>query len=294
MKLIIFSEHPDLHSTKRLLEEAIKQNLDGSINNPYQMDIMAPCFEPYNDTIILHRTTGIRFNDYDLNLSLTFEAQGASIFNPVDSFLRLRDKQKQAVFYNGNKISTIPSYSIRKKPIHEDIDKIADFFTKCNPAIKNSESFILKTLRGNQGVGVNLINGKKSLFSLLETLWAIQDQDFLIQPYLSNGIEYRIFLAKNKIIGAVKKWPDDNDFRSNSGRGKAISITEQQLPEKIAKFADQAFRLSGALYAGIDLMVWNDSIYLIEINLVPGFKLLENLSGFNVAKEIISNIKESI
>jgi glutathione synthase/RimK-type ligase-like ATP-grasp enzyme len=45
--------------------------------------------------------------------------------------------------------------------------------------------------------------------------------------------------------------------------------------------------LSGLDYCGIDVLISNNQIIVLEINAVPGFKQIEELSKLNIAKELI-------
>lgn len=286
MEFILFTEHAELHSSKRLLEEAAKANLSIKTINPYQekLNLSHPIQSNLKGkTIISHRTTGIRYGDYDLRISADLQNKGAYVFNSPDVFMRIRNKESQAVFLHGQQIPIIPSYSFRDRPDHETVSKIVESFKNFLP----NDSFIIKATRGNQGIGVNLIRGTQSLYSILETFWAIKDQKFIIQPYFEERSEFRLLISKNKILGALRRDSNHNDFRRNSGRGKAIKLAENELPNEVRHLGIKAFQSANPLYAAIDLLKWKDHIFVIEINLVPGFKQMEEMTGRNHAKEIV-------
>ncbi len=284
--VIIISDHPELYSSQRLLEEITHLNLKGTFLNPFNFGFEIGHTIPDKNApaIVLHRTTGIRHADFDLSVSLSFENQGSKICNSLASFYQLRGKEKQALFFSKYQFPFIPTFSFRGRATTERLTQIYNFFEKTG---FKEEQYILKTVRGNQGIGVNLIRGKDSLASLLETFWAIQDQDFLIQPFIKIDEEYRIFSIAGKIEGALHRKPIQGEFRSNCARGEGENISTIALPEMLHELVHKLFEKSGSLYAGIDLLKRGEQFLLIEYNLVPGFHQMEQLSQKNIAKKII-------
>jgi len=285
---ILLSEHPDIQSSLRLLETAESLKLKTQVINPYEslLDLSSPTGQDLSETLVMHRVTGIKHQNFDLNFSGMLQAKGAKIINNLDAFEKLRDKEQQAVFFRQHKIPVIPAFSVRKRLTQIEVDHIIEKLSPYHLDKKTPPAYIIKTTRGNQGVGTNLINGTKSLKSLLETLWAIRDQNFLIQPFLKEAFEYRILTTQTNVLGAIQRTPDQNDFRANAHHGTACKLNN--LPSGLVEFAQNAFLKSGANYAALDLFLWQDQFMVVEINLVPGFRQMEFVTGNNVAKEIIS------
>lgn len=283
---IIISDHPELYSSKRLAEEIENKNCRATFLNPYDSAIALgkKVSDQKTPTFVFHRTTGIRHADFDLSVALALENEGAQIYNSLQSFFKLRGKERQAIFLSKHQIPFIPTYSFRGRPTIERLNEIQRFFEELN---FNNEQYILKTVRGNQGIGVNLIRGKDSLSSLLETFWAIQDQDFLIQPFIQIDEEFRIFSVLGKIEGALHRKPIPGEFRSNSARGEGENINPSLLPSKLHEMIYKLYEKSGCLYAGIDLLKKDDQFLIIEYNLVPGFHQMEQVTKKNIAKKII-------
>ncbi|OFZ52370.1 MAG: hypothetical protein A2381_10485 [Bdellovibrionales bacterium RIFOXYB1_FULL_37_110] len=284
---ILLSEHSDIQSSKRLLETAMSLGLDTKVINPYEclLDLTSSTSKNLSDTLVLHRVTGIKHENYDLNFSGMLQANGAKIVNNLNAFEKLRDKEQQAVFFRQHQIAVIPAFGLRKRLGPTELDKIIEKLSPYHVDPKTPPAYIIKTTRGNQGVGTNLIIGVKSLKSILETLWAIRDQKFLIQPFLKEAYEYRILATSKGILGAIQRTPDQNDFRANAHHGTACKL--KNLPAGLIEFAQNAFFKSGANYAALDLFLWQDQFMVVEINLVPGFRQMEAITGNNVAMEII-------
>jgi glutathione synthase/RimK-type ligase-like ATP-grasp enzyme len=288
MKFTLISEKSTLHSSNRLLTEAKALGLEVNHIAPY-------CTEMYlthpqknlTHEILFHRTTGIRFDEFDLNYTYLKEMTGATIFNPISSLKFLRDKELQILKLIEFNLPTVPSFSFRGQPTTSLLNQIERSLA---PLLKN-EQYILKTVRGNQGIGVMLINGKNSLLSILESFWGIKDQKFLIQPYI-DAVEYRYFISKDQILAIIKK-NSNNGFKGN----RKHSEGELVLPGKLLELdllALKSVSKCNLLYAGVDILQANNKNYILEINPVPGFKQVEELTKNNIAKTLIINAMERL
>lgn len=280
--VIVASESPDLYTTNRILTEARKLKYSSAWINPYEQ--MVSSTQNFKNEILqglyFHRTTGIRFDDFDLSVSEIHQRTGLSISNPLGSLAMFRDKLLQSLFMSKHQISEIASISYRGELKENYWEQIV--------SLSPNQKFIIKMARGNQGIGVNLVVGLQSLKSLLETFHAMKDQRFLIQPYIEHKKEWRVFVIKNEIIATIEKTLGKEDFRGNSKRstGKILKKMSSANQAEIIRVAN----LSGLDYCGIDLIIDNDQLLFLEINPVPGFKQVEELSGINIARELITKI----
>jgi ribosomal protein S6--L-glutamate ligase len=279
-QIIILSESPDLYTSKRLCDEARKLKISAKCINPYKNTLFyknKDCGVKHLPTLCFHRTTGIRYDEHDLTLSKYFNYLGYQITNPINHLETFRSKDSQSIFFLNNNIKSIPSISLRGMPDKEVLEEIF--------SISKNNKYVLKMNRGNQGIGVNLISGTQSLKSILETFHALNDQKFIIQPYIEHKKELRIFVIKNQIMAIIEKTITSEDFRGNSKRSKArfIKTISNEIHEEILRIAN----LSGLDYCGIDVLISNNQIIVLEINAVPGFKQIEELSKLNIAKELI-------
>lgn len=289
-KFILLTENMDLHSAQRFKEESRKLNIDFNFINPFNEHLVLSKnsdidnrFNIDEKTIVFHRTSGIYFDDFDITFSQDLQVYGAKVFNDPDMLIQLRDKQMQSVFFKKNNIKGIPTFSLRGRPTEHTVDLIRNTLKK----YLRDNKYILKTTRGNHGIGVNIVNGDDSLNSLIETIWAIKDQKFLIQPYINGDAEYRVLICDGKILGALSRVQKGNEFRKNSGRGEAFFIENSKIPKQVLDEAMKAYLASGCLYSGIDILLKDQEAFVLEINFMPGFKQMEEISKKNIAKELL-------
>jgi len=285
--LIVASESPDLFTTKRLLYEGQLLGFDPQWLSPYKMSLSSIATNSdmaSKNGLYFHRTTGIRYDDFDLIVSQQYQDWGLAITNPIEALKNFRDKNQQSLFFKRQNFYSPPSISYR--------GELTDTLWEEIKALSTSEKYILKMIRGNQGIGVNLIEGHQSLKSLLETFHAMKDQKFLLQPFIEHNKEWRVFVIKNKIVGAIERILSPDDFRGNSKRSSGRWI--KSIPADMEADILRATILSGLDYCGVDLFQNADRYMFLEINPVAGFEQLESLSSLNIARELIIQIYKGI
>lgn len=277
--IIISSLNSDLFTTKRLITEATKLKHSVSYLNPYQFLIpMKP--NPVTGHYF-HRTTGTNYDDFDLIVTKHHEISGFSITNPLERLRPFRSKDSQALYFKEHNIPGINSLLYRGQLTETLEDELR--------ALSADQKFILKMSRGNQGIGVNILESHKSLISVLETFHAMRDQRFLIQPYISHKKEWRVLFVRGEIIACIEKNISKEDFRGNAKRSNGKLL--KKIPKELERVALHTYMQSGLDYAGIDLLETDQGqILVLEVNAVPGFEQAEVLSGHNIARELLANL----
>lgn len=258
---MIITSAPTCYSSLRLIEEF--QSIYGHsprILDPKQLNSSKWLNLQVHDPVLI-RFTGINYDDSDLFFAKTFRA---SFIQDIDEQLLFRDKLRQNIWFNENNIPTPPT----------------EYNYDCSTQFKQGP-FIAKTRRGMKGLGVTYLENVKSLNSFLKTLHSINDQQFLIQKYIS-ATEYRYFIVQGKIIHVLKK-DKKNTVIGNAG-GQAQTTVVQEYPRKIV---NQVIKLIKSHYYAIDLLLTEDDKELIlEVNLAAGFEQLEKLTGDNIARRV--------
>lgn len=279
------------YSVLRLLEECKKLGYQSQTIETRNL-ITDGSFS-YLPDLVINRATSLNFDDLDLSLLSYFEHRKVECRNPLHSFELLRNKERQLMELGHLNIQTPPSLHFRGALNEEKIEQLKDAVAKWQKLKivekKYSEHFVLKTMRGNKGIGVNLVRGFDSLISLLETFWALGDQRVILQPYLQHQKEYRLFFMKNGHSFLIEKTNSGDDFRSNANRSKTKWL--KKIPKNLQPICEitetvcQHFHLH---YAGLDFwQAHNDEFILGEVNPVPGFENIETLTGENIARVLL-------
>lgn len=275
--IIIASLNPDLFTTKRLMAEASKLKHSAIYLNPYQFQV--PLKQKTLVGHYFHRTTGTNYDDFDLIVTKHHEISGFNVTNPLERLKVFRAKDAQSIFFQEHNIPAIKTLLFRgsmNETLEAELQSLAP-----------DQKYILKMNRGNQGIGVNILESHKSLISVLETFHAMKDQRFLVQPYVPHKKEWRALFVKGEIIACIEKSISKEDFRGNAKRSNGKLL--KKIPRELEKIAHHAYMHSGLDYAGIDVLETSKGqLLVLEVNAVPGFEQAEELSGHNIARELLA------
>ncbi len=234
------------------------------------------CFDPWSDFEFpkgqhyLTRTTGVYGSDLDLLLLKSLPSE--SVINPVQVLELFRSKRSQYLWLEENNISCLPWISV-KEP-----DNTIEKFFRLYPEM------IVKPLRGQGGWGIEGL--RWSDFKAWKKKKG-SDLDYLLQPFIRDATEYRYFFIKNEnpiVLERKSKRGISANFQKN-GVAKLTTISL-----KLTSLLQELEAKSGAIYGAIDLLVKDNSAYVLELNAVPGIEQLEKVSGQNVMKKILGQI----
>ncbi|MBI5755014.1 RimK family alpha-L-glutamate ligase [Candidatus Peregrinibacteria bacterium] len=149
---------------------------------------------------------------------------------------------------------------------------------------------ILKSTAGSYGAGVVIAESKRAVHSALDALIASSWNNLiLIQEYVkeARGSDTRVFVVSGKVIGAMRRQAKRGEFRSNMELGgDAVAVSPSSEMTDIALQATKALNLQ---VAGVDIIQTKRGPAVMEVNANPGFKGLEEATGFNIAREIIQS-----
>jgi ribosomal protein S6--L-glutamate ligase len=152
---------------------------------------------------------------------------------------------------------------------------------------------IIKILEGTQGVGVILADTEKVAEAIIETLQSTK-QNVLVQKFVkeSRGRDIRAFVVGDRVVGAMRRTAQGNEYRSNVHRGgKVEKVTLDPLFEETAVRAAQ---ILGLRVAGVDMLEGKDGPLIMEVNSSPGLEGIEAATGLDIAGEIMDYISDQV
>lgn len=156
------------------------------------------------------------------------------------------------------------------------------------PAIKRVGGcpIIIKLLEGTQGVGVILAESEKTAEAIIQTLQSTR-QNVLVQKFVaeSRGKDIRAFVVGDRVVAAMRRVAQGNEFRSNIHRGgRAEQIV---LDETYCETAVRAAQIMGLRVAGVDMLESNEGPQVLEVNSSPGLEGIETCTQLDIAGAII-------
>jgi ribosomal protein S6--L-glutamate ligase len=291
MKIALLASDPDLYSHQRLMEEATKRGHDITflkVNNCYmsitdkipsihyrgghviaEIDAVIPRLRP---SVTFHGTAVLR----------QFELMGAYCLNGSVPIVRARDKLRSLQLL-ARKGVPLPNTGFANSP--------AD--SKDLIQMVGGAPLIIKLLESTQGAGVVLATTNKAAESMIDALKTL-GANFLVQEFIqeAQGMDIRCFVIGNKVVAAMQRQAQKDEFRSNLHRGGIavpieISAEEQQI-------ALEATKVMGLQIAGVDIIRAKDGPRVLEVNSSPGLEGIEKYTGKNVAGLIIGYLEKEI
>lgn len=143
---------------------------------------------------------------------------------------------------------------------------------------------IVKPLFGSMGLGMVRVSDEEMAFRVFKTIEQIRGVYYLQRAVDHEGVDIRAFVVGGRVLGAIER--RSMGWRTNLARGgTARAIC---LPDEWCALAVRAAAAVGADYAGVDLLAdKNGTIYVLEVNGIPGWKGLQEATGVDVAGRLL-------
>ncbi|MBF4982825.1 RimK family alpha-L-glutamate ligase, partial [Nonlabens mediterrranea] len=152
---------------------------------------------------------------------------------------------------------------------------------------------VIKVLEGTQGIGVNLAEDFDSAQTILEAYNTMQSR-VIVQEFIkeAGGADLRAFVVGNRVVGAMKRQAMEGEFRSNLHRGGTAKQIKLSREEELTAIG--AAKSLGLGVCGVDLLQSARGPLVLEVNSSPGLEGIEGATNFNIAREIIKFIEQSV
>lgn len=290
MKIAILSRAPRSYSTQRLRQAAHDRGHKVKVLNTLRFAIDLSGDEPD-----LH-FRGKQLSEYDavlprIGASITyygtavvrqFEQMDVYTPNTASGITNSRDKLRANQILSRHGIAMPPTAFVRNR---------ADVV----PAIQRvgGAPVIIKLLEGTQGIGVILAPDIKVAEAIIETLHSTR-HNVLIQKFIkeSKGRDIRALVVGDRVVAAMRRTAQGEDFRSNVHRGGSVERVE--LDEEFERTAVRAAQIMGLKVAGVDMLESVDGPLVMEVNSSPGLEGIETATKLDVAGAIIDYIDNQV
>jgi len=290
MKLAILSRAPQSYSTQRLVAAAEQRGHQVRVLNTlrFAIDLSGP------DPDLQYR--GKPLSDYDaiiprIGASITyfgtavvrqFEQMDVYTPNTANGISNARDKLRATQILSRHSIAMPPTEFVRNR---------ADV----RPAIERvgGAPVVIKLLEGTQGIGVILAPEVKVAEAIIETLHSTR-QNVLIQRFVSEsrGRDVRALVVGDRVVAAMRRTANGDEFRSNVHRGGSVQALE--LPPEYEAAAVRSAQIMGLKVAGVDMLESNEGPLVMEVNSSPGLEGIERATQLDVAGAIIDHIADRV
>ena len=286
MKLAILSCGPNCYSTRRLKEAALERNYDVKVLNTLKFAIDLEEGSP--DLYYQQKSLG----EYDavlprIGASITyygtavvrqFEEMDVFCANTANGITNSRDKLRSLQILSRHHIGIPRTTFVKDK---RDV----------LPAIARvgGAPVVIKLIEGTQGIGVLLAETIKAAESIIELLQS-QKQNVLIQKFVaeSRGKDIRAFVVGDRVVAAMRRVAQGQEFRSNVHRGGIAEAVE--LSEEYRETAVRAAQILGLRIAGVDMLESSSGPQIMEVNSSPGLEGIEKCTQLDIAGAVVEYI----
>lgn len=146
--------------------------------------------------------------------------------------------------------------------------------------------FVAKAARGMRGDAVYLVHTEVEY----EEMLSVTRGDIIIQEYVPNDGDYRVFVIGNQVHGIFKRVPAAGSFKANyslGGSGQKVA-SDSPLRPHLCEMALRVTRLFNVDIAGIDIMrsTKTGTLFFIEINTFPAWRGLDATTGLDTTVAI--------
>jgi len=236
-------------------------------------------FNPH-ETVALVRGSVTKFRS-TLDLISQLEKAGLFCINYRDCMEICGDKYRTILKLADIGVSTPKTALIQnKKSIDHALGIIGDKFP-----------IVVKTLSGSHGIGVFFVESRKSLTSILQVIWKIDEEaELLIQEYVPTDFDVRAHVLGDKVIGAMRRDVIEDDFRSNFSLGGKVKKYKLSKEEEEACLL--AAKAVGGIWVGVDFIPTKDGLRVIEVNSSPGTEGIEEATKEDIVSVVLDYISD--
>jgi RimK family alpha-L-glutamate ligase len=202
------------------------------------------------------------------------EDTGIKVMNPPRAIERTVDKFYTSALLEQAKLATPQTV------ICERVEDAA-------VAFRAMGDVIVKPLFGSMGLGMVRVSDEETAWRVFRALEAIRGVYYLQRAIPHQGRDIRAFVIGDRVVAAIER--RSVGWRTNISRGgEARAIT---LSSEWSDMALRAARAVGAEYAGVDLLPADDgTVYVLEVNGIPGWRGLQTATSFDVAGALIDHV----
>jgi ribosomal protein S6--L-glutamate ligase len=290
MKLAILSRSLMAYSTQRLKEAAIDRGMNVKVLDTlkFAIDLKQGAPDLYfrqkqlssYDAVIPRIGASITY--YGTAVVRQFQEMDVFCANTAHGIENSRDKLRSLQILARHHIGIPDTTFVRdKKDVLPAIERVG------------GAPVIIKLIEGTQGIGVLLaetVNAAESIIQLLQS----QRQNVLIQKFVaeSRGRDIRAIVVGDRVVAAMRRVAQGQEFRSNVHRGGVAEPVE--LSEEYELAAIRAAQIMGLRVAGVDMLESETGPQIMEVNSSPGLEGIETCTQLDVAGAIIDYIAAQV
>jgi len=202
------------------------------------------------------------------------------VVNPVDAFLRARDKYLSLVILSLNGIRVPPTYLL------ENADAASRIVSEMGEAV-------IKPIIGSRGMGSVKLSDPDIAYVVSRTLVQLR-QPIYVQKYIRKpNRDIRVFVVGDRVIAAYYRVQTGDGWKTNIAQG-AKPEPMKSVDKELEDIALKATKVLGLHYSGIDVAESDEGYVVLEVNASPNWAGLFRATGLNPAYHIAEYMLELV
>lgn len=290
IKLAILSCGPKSYSTRRFKEAALQRGHEVDVLDTlkFAIDLQEGIPDLYfrqkvlSDYDAVLPRIGASISYYGTAVVRQFQEMDVFCANTAHGITNSRDKLRSLQILSRHHIGIPRTTFVRdRKDVLPAIERVG------------GAPVVIKLIEGTQGIGVLLaesINAAESIIELLQS----QKQNVLVQKFVaeSKGKDIRALVVGDRVVAAMRRVAQGQEFRSNVHRGGIAEAVE--LDDQYVETAVRAAQILGLQVAGVDMLEGKNGPQIMEVNSSPGLEGIESCTGLDVAGAIVDYISAQV
>ncbi len=290
MKLAILSCAPGSYSTRRLKEAALQRDhrvkvldtLKFAIDLQQGLPDLYFRQKPLSSYDAVLPRIGASITYYGTAVVRQFQEMDVFCANTAHGIANSRDKLRSLQILSRHHIGIPRTTFVRdKRDVIPAIERVG------------GAPVVIKLIEGTQGIGVLLAESIKAAESIIELLQS-QKQNVLVQKFVaeSKGKDIRAFVVGDRVVAAMRRTAQGQEFRSNVHRGGTAEAVE--LDDLYQETAVRSAQILGLQVAGVDMLEGAKGPQVMEVNSSPGLQGIESCTELDVAGAVIDYIAAQV
>lgn len=214
---------------------------------------------------------------FRLDVLRAIEEYGIRLINSRESLELASDKFLTSVFLERYNVPT-PKTVICENP-HDALEMYEEL----------GSDVVIKPLFGSKGIGISRLNDKGLAENVIISLGQL-NKIFYLQEFIEHdNRDIRILVIGNKAVAGMFRVSDN--WKTNVHAGAHVEPIE--LNKELKTLAVKAAQVVKTEIAGVDIIESENGYFVLEVNSIPGFTALQQVTEFNIPERIIAYFLES-
>lgn len=145
---------------------------------------------------------------------------------------------------------------------------------------------VVKPLFGSLGMGITRVANEDIAYRVFRALEMTKSVYYLQEYIPHRGEDVRVFVIDGEVVASMKRVSDNWKTNISSG-GKAKPYEPSDEIKEVSLRAAEKLELD---YTGIDIILYGNDSYVIELNSTPGWEGLQSVTDIDITERLVEYV----